>query len=119
LAVVTRFLRLVLLTFALIGLAGESTAMAMAPLVAPSTTMQAAMPGMDCKDMPTPDGTPCKKLTWQCIAAMGCLSVAAVEPVVVAPGDRLLTRWSHDPSDAKRLAGRSLGPEPDPPSFLI
>jgi hypothetical protein len=116
---VTRFLRLVLLTFVLIGLAGESTAMAMAPVMASPATMQASMSGMDCNDMPASDGTPCKKLTWQCIAAMGCLSAAALEPAMIATADRLVTRGSHDPSDATPLAGRSFGPEPHPPSFLI
>lgn len=118
----TRFLRLLLLTFAMVGLAGQSTAMAMAPLMASPAAKQATMAGMDCKDMaatPSSDGAPCKKLTWQCIAAMGCLSAAALEPAMIATADRLATRGSHDPSDATPLAGRSFGPEPDPPSFLI
>lgn len=114
-----RILRLLLLTFALVGLAGQSTAMAMAPAVTSPAKMQAMMSGMDCKDMPASDGTPCKKLTWQCIAAMGCLSAAALEPAAIATFGPMATRGSHCPSDATSLAGRSFGPEPDPPAFLI
>ncbi len=118
----TRFLRLLLLTFAMVGLAGQSTAMAMAPMMASPATKQTAMAGMDCKDMataPSSDGAPCKKLTWQCIAAMGCLTASALEPAMPAMDAHPFVRTAPASKDVTRLVGRSYGPEPDPPSFLI
>ncbi len=118
----SRYLRLLLAIFAMVGLAGQSTAMAMAPVMASQPHMQAAMVGMDCKDMvttPSPDGSPCKKLTWQCIAAMGCLTASALEPTMLAMDVHPVVRTTHASADVTRLIGRSYGPEPDPPSFLI
>lgn len=118
----TRYLRLALVIFAMVGLAGQSTAMAMAPVMASQAHMQAAMAGMDCKDMPTtpsPDGSPCKKLTWQCIAAMGCLTASALEPAMPVVDAHPGVRTAPISADVARLIGRSFGPEPDPPSFLI
>ena len=115
-------LRLLLAIFAMVGLAGQSTAMAMAPVMASPAPMQAAMAGMDCKGMvttPSSDGSPCKKLTWQCIAAMGCLTASALEPAMLAMDVHPLVRTVPASRDVTRLVGRSYGPEPDPPSFLI
>lgn len=116
-----RFFRLILLTFALLGLAAQSAVMAAAP-IGVAQPMKAAMAGMDCRDMlpvPMPDGSPCKKMTWQCIAAMGCATSAALQPATILTSERLATRGTHSPSIVARLTGRSYGPEPDPPSFLI
>lgn len=115
-----RFLRLLLLTMAAFGLFGQSTAMAMGTVHA-GTSVQSPMAGMDCMDMTKdamPNGVPCKKMTWQCIAAMGCTTTAAIAPVgikvpILAAG-RVFHRWQI----ATRLLGRSYGPEPDPPSLL-
>ncbi|MDB5577748.1 MAG: hypothetical protein JWR80_2924 [Bradyrhizobium sp.] len=117
----TRFFRLILLTFALLGLAAQSAVVAAAPISA-AQPMKASMAGMDCGDIlpvPMPDGSPCKKMTWQCIAAMGCATSAALQPATIVAGERLATRGTHVPSIVARLTGRSYGPEPDPPSFLI
>jgi hypothetical protein len=118
----SRYLRLFLATFAIVGLAGQSTAMAMAPVMASPAPMQAAMVGMDCKDMvttPSSDDAPCKKLTWRCIAAMGCLTASALEPAIVAMDVRATVRIAPAARDVTRFAGRSYGPDPDPPSLLI
>ncbi|MDB5582289.1 MAG: hypothetical protein JWR80_7465 [Bradyrhizobium sp.] len=118
----TRFLRLLLLTFAMAGLAGQSTAMAMAPVMVSNAAKQAAMANMDCKDMatmPASDGAPCKKLTWQCIATMGCLTASALQPAMLAMDAHPLVRAVPASRDVTRLVGRSYGPEPDPPSLLI
>lgn len=80
------------------------------------------MSGMHCRDMlpvQMPDGSPCKKMTWQCIAAMGCATSAALQPATIVAGERLVSRGVHGLSIVAPLAGRSYGPEPDPPSFLI
>lgn len=109
------------MTFALLGLAAQSAVVAAAPIKA-MQPMKASMSGMDCHDMlpvPMPDGTPCKKMTWQCIAAMGCATSAALQPATIVAGERLTTRGAHGASLVARLTGRSYGPEPDPPSFLI
>src|SRR5947207_508405 len=106
----------------MVGLAGQSTAMAMAPVMANPVAKQAAMAGMDCKDMatsPSSDGAPCKKLTWQCIATMGCLTASALQPSILAMDGHPLVRAVPATRDVTRLVGRSYGPEPDPPSFLI
>ncbi|MGY4398439.1 putative transglutaminase-like cysteine proteinase [Sphingomonas sp. UYAg733] len=118
----SRYLRLVLSIFAIVGLAGQSTAMAMAPVMASQAHMQAAMAGMDCKDMvttPSSDGSLCKKLTSQCIAAMGCLTASALKPAILAMDVHQRVRSAPAPAEVTRLIGRSYGPEPDPPSFLI
>ncbi len=118
----TRFLRLLLLAFALFGLVGESTAMAMAPPAGATMPIKASMADMDCRDMAPaamPDGVPCKKITWQCIATMGCVTAAALEPVAPTARLRLGAGTSHGSSDTAPLFGRSYGPEPDPPAFLI
>ncbi|MDB5711681.1 MAG: hypothetical protein JWL96_3751 [Sphingomonas bacterium] len=117
----TRYLRLFLLTMALLGLAGQSAALAMAP-VSVAQPMKVSMAGMHCRDMvpvSMPDGSPCKKMTWQCIAAMGCATSAALQPAAILAGERLATRASHGRVIAAALIGLSYGPEPDPPSFLI
>lgn len=117
----TRFLRLFLLTMAAFGLFGQSTAMAMGSAHA-GMPMQASLAGMDCMGMTkgtTPNGAPCKKMTWQCIATMGCATAAAIEPTRAATPVIAAPRVSHRWQIATRLLGRSYGPEPDPPSLLI
>lgn len=80
------------------------------------------MADMDCMDManaPAPGKPPCKKVTLQCMAAMGCSPLAFTEPT--APAADMLPAV-HDkaaPLLAARLHGRSFGPEPDPPTILI
>jgi hypothetical protein len=121
---VKRSLSLLLLLGALLGLFGQAAAFAIGPRVAATATEVAvaqSMP-MDCAEMPrkpAKEPMPCKGLTLDCIAAMGC-----VLPVVL--GDTLpldltndesapLERWSSTPV----LAGRSIAPEPYPPTLLI
>ena len=120
----TRLLHIGLLLVALIGLIGQSTAMAMAP----STSVQlnqkpmTAMPGMDCADMLTPHAPgqpPCKKVTLQCVAAMGCSPLAFTRPISQPSQAVRHDMFSSVSDDVARLTGRNYGPEPDPPSLLI
>lgn len=113
-----------LLLMALIGLIGQSTAMAMAPSAEalPGRTAMASMPGMDCTDMAAPQGPgqpPCKKITLQCIAVMGCSPLTFTGPVtraiVIVQADRPTTFVGA----MVHLSGRHFGPEPEPPSSLI
>lgn len=118
-----RLLHLGLLLLALTGLIGQSTAMAMAPLGISSARQAplAAMTGGNCIDMPAIPATgkgPCKKLTLQCIAAMGCSPLVFTDPPtpVWAMVRTDLAKSAND--FVPHLTGRTYGPEPDPPSLL-
>lgn len=126
----TRFLHICLLLTALLGLIGQSTAMAMAPTrttaVMTSGSMngstQASMEGLNCMDManaPPPGKAPCKNVTLQCMAAMGCSPLAFTLPVIRALDPQRVEPIKTARPAVTRLNGRSYGPEPDPPSFLI
>lgn len=121
-----RLMHLGLLLMALVGVIGQSTAMAMMPAsgaaVSAHQTMQASMAGMECMDMATTSASeksPCKKVTLQCMAAMGCAPFALAAPSALPAYALVADRDVSTPSLAARLLGRSYGPEPDPPSFLI
>lgn len=118
----TRFLRPFLLFFAVVGLFGQSTAMAMSPVESETMSM-AAMASMDCCDGMSAGqmhgSVPCKKMTLQCIAAMGCPAAAITEPVGAAFTTREIDRLDPAWPLTARLDGRTYGPDPDPPSFLI
>ena len=117
-----RLFRICLLLLALGGLIGQSAAMAMAPGPMTVGPVHAATPGMDCTDLAkssAPGKMPCKKMTLQCMAAMGCAPAAFVRPDVPNMPSPLVGRVKSTLSPAARLRGRSYGPEPDPPSFLI
>ena len=118
----TRLFHICLLLAALGGLIGQSTAMAMVPAPIGTGSLQASMAGMDCMDMansPAPGKTPCKTMTLQCMAAMGCVSLALVEPDSPAFDQPSAGHLKATLPEAARLSGRTYGPEPDPPSFLI
>jgi len=116
------FVRLVLLIAACAGLMGQAVAFAAVPVAMPAmaTTMQA--PAMnDCDTMTAMTGdtsAPCKKMTADCAATMGCATPAAII------GDRLVR--STDKVAAlpaiwpavTSLDGLTLSPEPHPPSSL-
>lgn len=130
-----RLLALMLLVGALTGLFGAQMAYAFSPhgpmsaiAAKPAETADHAMTGMDCAEMdmaamPKPPAhdpvQPCKGMTFACIAAMGC-----VVPLVTPPDTPILAR--HIASSSRLFApavaplvGRSVGPEPEPPSPLI
>lgn len=122
----TRPLHFGLLLMALLGLIGQSTAMAMAParVVGSSSNdmVAASMAGMDCQDMsraPASDTAPCKKITLQCIAAMGCSPMAFTAPVTQATEALPAHRENSAAPLMARLHGLSYGPEPEPPAILI
>lgn len=119
----TRLLQISLLLMALMGLIGQSTAMAMAPsAVASNGRTATAMAGMDCAGMSgpeTPGQPPCKKVTLQCIAVMGCSPLTFTDPfarsiVIVQPGKPMTAV-----GPMAHFFGRDYGPEPKPPIFLI
>ena len=114
-------LHLILLFGAMTGLMGQSTAMAMRPVTAVSTTMTAMVGRSDCPEMASPmrGDTPCKKITWQCIAAMGCGSAAIALPSFMAEAAPHAVRLPHVRPVVATMLGRSVAPEIDPPAFLI
>lgn len=113
-----------LLVGAMLGLLAQEAAFASAPAMPMASETTIAAPAMsdECAEMmgidKSDDSAPCKGLTLDCIAKMGCaLPLAIATPASmleatdhrVAPTDRL---------PIARLRGRSYGPEPDPPLFL-
>jgi hypothetical protein len=118
-------LHIVLLFGALLGVIGQSSAMAMMPTsggASSTKSMQVSMASMDCMTMAIPSApghSPCKKITLQCMAAMGCAPAALVVPSALPTEAFAADRMASASSLAARLWGRSYGPEPDPPSLLI
>lgn len=114
-----RWLTFLLLVGALLGLLAQETAFASAPALPSAETAFAAAMSDECAEMmgikKSQKSAPCKGLTLDCIAKMGC----ALPPAVVSPAMPLEAK-AHvtgllDPLPVRRLAGRTFGPEPDPP----
>ena len=111
-----------LLLGALLGLFGAQLAAAHSVPTA-MTTPQAMAMDADCmammaKQQPAPEKKPCKGLTLQCIAAMGC-----VVPLVAAdPGDSVAAARIYGAPGfwpkTSVLAGKTFAPDPDPPTSL-
>ncbi|HJS11516.1 hypothetical protein [Sphingopyxis sp.] len=118
-----RWLTLMLLAGALLGLFGQETAFAMArPIIEGQQPVAAPAMSAECAEMMGVDTSkpdqPCKGMTLDCIAKMGCAIPLAVvtpaAPLAVADYQRELA----DPLAVQRLVGRSFGPEPEPPLLL-
>lgn len=127
LMVLKRVLPFLLLLGALTGLFGQEVAFARgANLASPVAAAQqmVGMDGMDCAgrmmESPSDHGgpKPCKGMTPDCMAQMGCVSPALLDegstPTTVKPLASKVFYWS----STSRLIGRSYAPELDPPSLL-
>ncbi len=129
-----RLFALLLLVGALTGMFGAQAALAFGPTLAkpaavekPMAMADPAMAGMDCAEMMAPakpqppeqGPQPCKGMTLACIAQMGCtvpvLLGGGPAPTGLLPTASIL----YVPMPSAPLAGRSYGPEPEPPAFLI
>jgi len=120
---VKRWLSLLLLFGAVLGLLAQEAAFASAPAMPIADTAIAASAMSDeCAEMmgieKSQNKEPCQGLTLDCIAKMGC----ALPPAVVSPATPIEAK-AHvpgllDPLPVRRLAGRTFGPEPDPPLVL-
>ena len=121
---VKRWLSLLLLLGAMLGLLAQEAAFASAPAMPMASEMTIVAPAMsdECAEMmgidKSDDSAPCKGLTLDCIAKMGCAL-----PLAIATPAAMLTASDHKaaPTDqlpVSRLRGRTFGPEPDPPLFL-
>ncbi len=121
---VKRWLSLLLLLGAMLGLLAQEAAFASAPAMPMASETAIAAPAMsdECADMmgidKSDDSAPCTGLTLDCIAKMGC----ALPPVVVSPAIPFAApaplRDLLDPLLTHRLDGLTVGPEPDPPLIL-
>ena len=123
---VRRWLRLLLLLGALLGLIGQGSAFARvmpvpnAPQSAAAQTMSA-----DCAKMmglarpqSRPEKQPCEGMTPDCVAKMGCaVPLALIPPAMIAPPIQL-HQSSPPQSPVARLVGRNTSPEPEPPTRL-
>lgn len=115
-----RGLALLLLLGAFLGLFAQEAAFASAMPI-PAAAVAAPAMSDECAEMmgieKSQDKGPCQSLTLDCIAKMGC----ALPPAVISP-DIQIAGGLHilgvlDPRPVRRLAGRTFGPEPDPPLF--
>ena len=117
-------LRYLLLLVAILGLAGQSVAFASSPCAEMQTeqAMSGPMAGMpDCpmgQHKPDKQSAPCKNMMAGCLAMAGCAALLAVDtlsPTIRAPLPVAnLDVWPTTPV----LLGRSIAPDPDPPSLL-
>lgn len=116
-----RLLSFALLVGALTGLLGQGFALAHIPGPVVQQTKQ--MLSDDCMQMmaqPKPEKreAPCKGITLDCIAAMGCaLPLAFVEPFVV-PIVLPVARLAPSTAATQALTGHVVPPEPEPPSLV-
>lgn len=109
----------------MLGLIGQEVAFARAmPLEPSAETVVAEQMSAECAEMmgltkqQTQPGEPCKGMTPDCIAKMGCaLSLALLPPLAS-------NVWREFRSDTPPqlavvpLVGRNTGPEPEPPTHL-
>lgn len=111
-----RLIRLVLLIAAFAGLMAQPVAFAAVPMTAAALTQAPLM--TDCDEMAAMsdnETAPCKKMTSDCAATMGC----AVSPFVAS--DRTIAAMSGNYAISatwpaiRALVGRTLIPEPHPP----
>jgi hypothetical protein len=124
---VKRLLALTLLAAALFGLIGQGAAFAMAGSIRATGQPSEATASMsaDCAEMmglakeqpPQPD-KPCKGMTPECVAKMGCAVPVALTPPLTLdplPQDRAAVPLQ---SPIAALVGRETGPDPHPPAHL-
>ena len=115
-----RTLHLLLLLGALIGLFGQATAYAAGPRgpIAPMAVSQMDGNCMEMMQKQQPTEKPCKGLTLDCIAAMGC-----VVPIVLRDAGtfsltpQIFSLQAFWPATTV-LVGSDLAPEPPPPTIL-
>lgn len=117
-----RALKLVLVIGVLLGLFGQTVAVAAGPRFTTAiTSMTPTTMSVECLGMMKDSGKsslPCDRMTLACIAGMGCLTITALEvpPTIVAEAMTGILPPTSPPFRA--LQGRSLQPEPHPPSSL-
>jgi len=113
-----RALQALLLFAALLGLAGQAAAMAPVQPIASSPATASNM-AEDCMEMMADDADsqskPCDG-TFDCMLAMGCLSLAATAEFGSSEVDRQVQETQGYWPAVAILRGASFAPEPDPPT---
>ncbi|ARS26961.1 hypothetical protein [Sphingomonas sp. KC8] len=121
-----RTLHLLLVLGALLGLFGQAAAYASGPraLAAPvaASTTDMSMMDAECMEMmqkaPQPAEKPCKGLTLDCIAAMGCVvPIVLRDPGAPAVAPEILPTRAYWPALAV-LIGHDPAPEVHPPNLF-
>lgn len=123
-----RWLSLLMLMGALLGLIGQEAAFArvmQAPKVDQvAATAAAAQMSPECAEMmgltkqkPKSD-QPCQGMTPECIAKMGCAAPLALLPPLASDPAPEFRAMLPDIVPASPLVGRNLSPEPEPPARL-
>ena len=119
-------LRHLLFLGVILGLAGQGVASASAPCPMMQHERAAAMSGTmagmsDCDMCPEKSdkgSVPCKDMALGCMAMAGCAALIAVDTISPSTGAPFnvasLAHWTAAPV----LLGRSIAPDPDPPSHL-
>jgi hypothetical protein len=123
---VKRWLSILMLAGALLGLLGQEAAFARGMPAAKAEQLSATAPQMsaDCAEMmalanqQTQPEEPCQGMTPECIAKMGCgATLALLLPLPIAlPGEYRASMPLQ--ASTMPLAGRKIGPEPEPPAIL-
>ncbi|WP_295632024.1 hypothetical protein [Novosphingobium sp.] len=117
-----RLLRMLLLFGAVIGLLGQEAAYAIGPSFAMTATASSvASMSPECAEMmkqQTPDTSPCKGLTLDCVAKMGCsipmaVGESAPEPRTFFAESTVAVATRYAP-----LADRTILPDKQPPKLL-
>ena len=117
-------MRHLLLLGVILGLAGQSVAFASSPCaeMQKEQTMSGPMADMpDCAmgQHKSDDGSaPCKDMTPGCLAMAGCVALVAVDALSLTTQAPLLVASRNLWPTTPVLLGRSIAPDPDPPSLL-
>lgn len=123
---VKRWLSLLLLAGALLGLFGQESAFAhvMPVAKAEQVSVPAVQMSADCAEMmglakqkPQPE-KPCQGMTPDCIAKMGCAVSLALVPPLGFAATLHLSASAPPQLPVALLVGRDTGPEPEPPTHL-
>lgn len=117
-----RALKLVLVIGVLLGLFGQTVAVAASPAVmtAIERMTPTTMP-VDCLGMmkgSDKSTLPCDRMTLACAAGMGCLTIVALEVPSAPVAEAMVAALAPTTPPFRALQGRSVQPEPHPPSTL-
>lgn len=108
-----------LLLGALIGLFGQEMAFASGVSATKASSHSEMMPGCTMPMAEQKHDKPCKGLTLECIAAMGCTIPLAHADEPAGIEAVALVRIAPVAAVTKRLTGMRVLPEPEPPTDLI